>query len=283
MILVELRGGMGNLMFQYAAAKSLSLSLNEKLMVDISFFNYDVDRFDLKYFSIPDEIAPVEVVLKRQNTSLLKKIIQRILPAHKREKYREPFFHYDINFFKASKDVYLKGLRQSYLYFEKYQNEIKKLFTIKEPYIKHLELFANEIKMNNSISIHIRRGDYLGTVAYNELGLASIDYYKQAIALINKKVKNPIFYFFSDDIDWVRNEFKLSNAIFVSNKITQNHIEDFYLMSQCRHNIIANSTFSWWAAWLNESPEKIVVAPKKWFNKLKHSTKDLFPKNWSII
>jgi hypothetical protein len=177
----------------------------------------------------------------------------------------------------------LKGLWQSPLYFAKYQDEIRKIFTIKENYIDNLDSIANDIKNSQSVSVHIRRGDYLSKIAYRELGLTSIEFYKKSIAYMSETITNPQFYFFSDDIEWVKSEFHLPNANFVSGEKTKNNIEDFYLMSQCKHNIIANSTFSWWAAWLNENPEKIVVAPIKWFNKLRHSTKDLIPEKWIRI
>ena len=91
---------------------------------------------------------------------------------------------------------------------------------------------------------------------------------------------NPIFYFFSDDIDWVKENLQMPEATFVSNSITKNHFEDLYLMSQCKHNIIANSSFSWWGAWLNDNPAKIVIAPKKWFNTGPKDTQDLIPGSW---
>ena len=91
------------------------------------------------------------------------------------------------------------------------------------------------------------------------------------------------FYFFSDNIEWVKENFKLPGVVYVSNEFTKNHIEDLYLMSQCRHNIIANSSFSWWGAWLNDHPDKTVIAPKKWFHKGPKDTFDLYPDSWIVI
>lgn len=124
----------------------------------------------------------------------------------------------------------------------------------------------------NSVSVHIRRGDYLLRKHSKIHGLCSLEYYLQAIQFIKSKSKDPVFYFFSDDIPWARENFCNPSYKFVDCNSGSNSCLDLYLMSQCKHNIIANSTFSWWGAWLNRNKEKIVVAPSVWFNdqKKKH-------------
>ena len=124
----------------------------------------------------------------------------------------------------------------------------------------------------------------MSPVALEWLGVQPISYYTKAIEIITKKIPNARFYIFSDDISWVQQNLKLDHDHqFLSGKITTNALQDFYLMSKCKNNIIANSTFSWWAAWLNQYESKIVIAPKKWYNQITFDTTDLIPNSWIKI
>jgi hypothetical protein len=114
-------------------------------------------------------------------------------------------------------------------------------------------------------------------------GTCTLDYYHEAIKIMKEKIKNPYFFIFSDDIPWVKENLKIDgDAFFITGKKIKDH-EEMFLMSRCKHNIIANSSFSWWGAWLNNNPEKIVIAPKRWFNNEKINTSDLVPDNWLRI
>jgi hypothetical protein len=290
MILVELNGGIGNQMFQYAAAKSLALHHRTTLKLDISPGTdksmpqeLKPRQFDLHYFNLPDKVADTTNIDSFISRSALEKIKEKTKPNHKRKIYREPFFHFDSNFFDTETDVYLKGLWQSEKYFTSYKKEIKNIFQFTSETIKAFQEVSFRLKQQNSVSIHIRRGDYLAKVSLEVLGLIPLEHYQNAIELINSKIPGSSFYFFSDDIQWVKENFQIPNATFVSGDISKDHVEDLYLMSQCRHNIIANSSFSWWSAWLNDNPEKIVIAPKKWFNKGPKDTQDLLPEKWIKI
>jgi len=287
MILVELNGGIGNQMFQYAAAKSLALHHKTILKLDISPGTdksmpegLKPRQFDLHYFNLPDTVATAADLKSFDSKSILGKIVEKTKPNHKRRIYREPFFHFDKNFYNTEPDVYLKGLRQSEKYFLPFENEIRNVFEIRNDTIVAFQNITNQLKNQNSVSIHIRRGDYLAKISLEVLGLIPLEHYQNAIELINSKIPDPSFYFFSDDIQWVKENFQTPNATFVSGNISKNHIDDLYLMSQCKHNIIANSSFSWWGAWLNNNPEKIVIAPQKWFNKGPQDTQDLIPEGW---
>jgi len=287
MILVELNGGIGNQMFQYAAAKSLAIHHKTTLKLDIS---PGTDKsmpqelrprpFDLHYFNLPDPVATVADIESFTSRSALEKITEKTKPNHKRKIYREPFFHYDKNFYNTEPDVYLKGLWQSEKYFLPFKNEIRKIFEFRSDTVETFHDLTNQLKNQNSVSIHIRRGDYLAKVSLEVLGLLPLEYYQDAIALINSYMTDPFFYFFSDDIDWAKENFDIPNSTYMSGNITKSHIEDLYLMSQCNHNIIGNSSFSWWGAWLNNNPEKNVIATKKWFNKGPKDTQDLLPEDW---
>ena len=136
------------------------------------------------------------------------------------------------------------------------------------------------------MAIHVRRGDYVSNVkSFDFHGICEVTYYKNAIEQLNAKLDNPTYFIFSDDVQWVRNNFNfISNYTLVSDNAEQNNFEDFRLMRFCKHQIIANSTFSWWAAWLSDNP-KSVIAPSKWFgpNNADKLTKDLFPEEWRMI
>lgn len=183
-----------------------------------------------------------------------------------KSQYQEPNFHY--NAIDYNKDMNLHGYFQSERYFEDYKDDIKLLLT---------PLSSSSPMLSNTASIHVRRGDYLKfNKAFEQLDLG---YYIRAVYGLN--VKNYII--FSDDIDWCKGVFHGDDFSFSEGK---SEIEDLVLMSKCEHNIIANSSFSWWAAWLNNNPNKKVIAPSKWFGpelSPTHNTKDLIPKEWIII
>lgn len=283
MIIVKLIGGLGNQLFQYAAARSLSIYHTVPLKLDITALQNSKDRkFELSYFNIANPIASQSeiIVFKKQN--VISKLCDKILkPRYKRKIYIEPHFHFDKFFYQASSNTYLQGYWQSEKYFLLYKDIIVQDLTIKASYTEHLKEKAREIQLQNSVAIHIRRGDYNQPKLQEYHGLLEASYYNNAIDYLLSLIPDIKIYFFSDDPIWVKSNIQIqSNSEFISGTLTKNHIEDFYLMSQCKHNIIANSSFSWWAAWLNNNPNKIVIAPKKWFNKAKHNTSDLIPDTW---
>ncbi len=284
MIITQINGGLGNQLFQYCSAKALSLHKNIPLRLDLSYFEATGKKDDLRFFQLPEKKATAAELYPYYNQSFFKKISQRLTNKYHRDIYKEPFFHYDPLFFSLNDHVMLKGLRQSEKYFMNYKKDIRNLLTIKEESIKNILHFKDELNNQESVSVHIRRGDYLTKVALHVLGLMDKDYYLRAFEALSKTIKSPKVYYFSDDIEWVEKELlPLIPGQLVAKRQPTNHIEDFYLMSQCKHNIIANSSFSWWAAWLNNNPCKIVIAPKKWFNKGPRDTYDLYPDGWLTI
>ena len=139
---------------------------------------------------------------------------------------------------------------------------------------------AEKISQVNAVSLHVRRGDYISDKKNAFIGVCTLDYYKTAIEKIKTQVDNPVFFVYSDDINWVKNNLVIDKtAVFVNHNRGQESYNDMHLMSLCKHNIIANSSFSWWGAWLNTSPDKIVIAPKQWFANMQ-DTSDLLPDNW---
>lgn len=137
----------------------------------------------------------------------------------------------------------------------------------------------------NSVSVHIRRGDYVTKSRYNKTyAHCTVKYYENAVDYIAKKFPNPHIYIFSDDTDWIKENIKFPyETEYVTHNIGQNSFEDIRLMSNCKHNVIANSTFSWWGAWLNQNSEKIVVCPDVWFQDSRIVQTDIYPKEWIRI
>ena len=284
MIIVELNGGLGNQLFQYASAKSLALHCRTTLKLDTRFFTAAGKSHDLVYFHIDDPNATEDEIISFEKRSIVRKLAERLKPNHTRIIYRETDYTFDDNFFKASCSVYLKGLRQSEKYFLAFASDIKKLLQVRQEYVKHLSSIKDEITNCNSVSIHIRRGDYLTKVALEVLGLQPLAYYENAIQQIAAQVTDPVCYIFSDDIDWAKENLKIGYPHhYASGYLSRNTIEDFYLMSQCKHDILANSTFSWWGAWLSTHAEKTVIAPARWFDDPESDYRDVIPAEWHRI
>ena len=282
MIISHINGGLGNQMFQYAAGKTLAHLNNTFLKLDVSAFDeYKLRRFDLLNFETEFSFATkqeIDLLLPGHN---FEKAFQYLSPLNKRSYYRERSFSFDGKVLKLGQNVYLKGYFQSEKYFLPAKDIIRKDFTFKNTIIKHLQEFSAELKNVNSVSVHVRRGDFFKDPRIADYhGTLDKEYYNSAIDLVRSKIANPSFYFFSDDMNWVRENFSLPGANYISDNITKDHFEDLYLMSRCRHNVIANSSFSWWGAWLNDNANKIVIAPQKWFNNGPKDTQDVLPKEW---
>ena len=293
MIITKLYGGLGNQMFQYAAGKRLAHLHKTSLLLDISSFaDYKLRRYALDCFSLRTLIATqteLQRVLRPMKTNLgkiLKEIeiwtatLKMPIPV-----VREQYFHFDESILFLGNRVYLEGYWQSEKYFKDVENAIRADFTFREQPDLMNNNMLEIISQTSSVSLHIRRGDFVDNVHTNQKhGICSVEYYKKAISTISTLVSHPHFFIFSDDIDWAKKEMVfISHVTFVEHNISGKHSEDMRLMSMCKHNIIANSSFSWWGAWLNISPNKIVIAPQNWFVDPSRDTKDLLPENWIKI
>lgn len=289
MIITKIIGGLGNQMFQYAAGRALSIRNDTQLALDISDFkNYKLHQgFEFpRLFNQQCGIATHVDVFKMldwQAPSLIRRVLARRQFASLRHKrfIAEPHYQYWAGINNLPTNCYLSGYWQSEKYFSDVASQIRKDFTFRLPLQNKNSEFANEISQVDAVSLHIRRGDYVSnkkTTATH--GLCSIDYYQTAIRYIAERVPHPHFFVFSDDIAWVKDNLKID---FLCQYVDHNHgaesYNDMRLMSMCQHHVIANSSFSWWGAWLNPSPEKIVIAPKKWF-AVDVNTSDLYPQDW---
>ncbi|OWK71757.1 alpha-1,2-fucosyltransferase [Pedobacter sp. AJM] len=276
MIIVKLQGGLGNQMFQYAAARTLSNS--GKVYLDFSFLNKNnitTDSFTARQFELDifkrtkTHISnPYFIRLIRSN----RKIFKMLSPRYQEVKDENIFDFLNNN----SSNLYLDGYFQNPLIFQDIRNILMDEFTFPELSKLSKEIELNILSTTNPVAIHIRRGDYTKPEIQSYHGILPLNYYKQGIERIKSKVENPIFYIFSDDPEWCEH-----NLSFIDNKHiiagTKQAWEDMFLISKCKHQIIANSSFSWWGAWLNANPEKIIVAPKKWFNNVDIN---ILPKAW---
>lgn len=292
MVISNVIGGLGNQMFQYAAARALSLGRNQALRLDISgFSNYGLHQgFELqRVFNCPVEIATdVEVrnILGWQFQTRIRQIVGRPQMAAFRSNafVVEPYFHYWSEINQVPQECYLTGYWQSEKYFQTHAAVIRADFTFKHLPINRNAQLAELINQVNGVSLHVRRGDYVRnpkTLATH--GTCSLEYYQEAVCYIAEKVENPFFYIFSDDVEWVKENLKIGFPChYVDHNRGADSYNDMLLMSLCKHHIIANSSFSWWGAWLNPSTEKIVIAPKKWFAN-QTDVKDLFPSGWVTL
>lgn len=297
MIIVSLFGGLGNQLFQYACAKALALKLGVELKLDITHVvdrtprkNFTYRDFELDIFNIGDEVATKKEVKQFvPNLWNANEIVKHYFKLKRQltglKLYREKLkFRYNNEFALLKNNTYLYGYFQTEDYFVKYRNEILKCLTLKtEIDSDNLELIS-KMQNENSVSIHIRRGDYENSI-FELLDLEN--YYLKAIELIINEVDSPVFYIFTNDILWTKENFdklEIKKRIVTLNSDKQSYM-DMILTSNCKHNIIANSSFSWWGAWLNSNPVKKVIAPQKWYKTGEYveTTYNLIPKSWRMI
>ena len=285
MVIVNIKGGLGNQMFQYAAGLSLAHHHQTQLKLHVAANATDIARvLELNCFHTEIDIANQEEVDRWNATGTVQRIIQRLLPGRMKSFYKERFFHFDPAFFNTGKNVYVKGFWQSEKYFTSIEKIIRTQFRFKESFNSSIEALAQKVSNENSVSMHIRRGDYLSKEVQEYHGILSMEYYESAVQLMQGKVQDARFYVFTDDADWVKAHFQPKVDItLVSGTFSTTSLEDFYLMSHCKHQIIANSSFSWWAAWLNSHAEKIVIAPNQWYKNGPKDTQDIIPENWIKI
>lgn len=293
MITIILQGGLGNQMYQYAAAKSLATRLNTEVRMDLSVFKihqqkswcrpYELDVFDFD-------------ALQFSATSFMKKSWLALLTGHghnkavellKKSKHVYDSSSSDMNAWEQCPDgTTLFGYFASEKYFKEHRAIILKDFQFKHPLDERNNTLANQIESTNSVSVHIRRGDYLNEVNSKVFAQISPEWYFKAIEMVKEQKSATHFYFFSDDIEWCRQIFQnLDDTSFIDWNNGANSYRDMQLMSLCRHNIIPNSTFSWWGAWLNANPEKMVIAPSTYFiNDIQNKTyRENMPKDWILL
>lgn len=290
MIIVKLRGGLGNQLFQYSAGKRLALLKNTELMLDISDLIKGNRSFLLPEFCTDFKIARHYDILKilirnfKHVNFLLKYFFDRHNYYFKVPIFKETSLAFDRNFFSCLNDVYLIGYWQCEKYFEDIEDFIKSEISLKEKLDTQNEEILRKIENTESICVHIRNGDYFfdSTVRKN-IGVCPIEYYYTAIGKILREVDNPHFFIFSDNIEWVKQNLKIQHPHTYVSDINKKSYVDLYLMSRCKHFIIANSSFSWWGAWLSDTKNKIVYAPTPWCKNPLYNPVDIHSTDWRKI
>lgn len=277
MIVVKISDGLGNQMFQYACGYAVAKRLGKKLVLDASVLDDNpVRRYELNQYRL-DTVKVISY--KRIPIKEIRRIVRKLNNIRHKNQLTlfsdtNPYiYNSDIN--EVSDNCYLLGYWQSEKYFLPYREDILEIFTPKHM-SSNTKRLAEIIKNQNIISIHVRRGDYLQI----ECAL-DMEYYDKAIRKMTEIVSNPVFYVFSDDIPYCKGSFsKYKDVQIVYPDIVMDNpaIEDMYLMSCCRHNIVANSSYSWWGAWLNRNPFKTVICPE-----LRMWTGDFWPDEWIKI
>ncbi len=300
MVTVFLRGGLGNQMFQYAFGLNLAKRNDADLVLDTVHLS---DRFPRRNFTYRTFDLPMVFTLEPRLTPLSRAANTVPLPGvwlgldllgmavrerflNQRVVYENERQGFDFVALQAKGNIILYGRWQSEKYFKDIESDVRAAFTFRRALSGPAAAIAKEISSSNSVSLHIRRGDYAAFKNVEKvMGKTDIGYYARAASYVAGKVKAPHFYIFSDDIAWCREHIKLPyDATYLDDASAGPrgafHLE---LMSFCRHNIIANSTFSWWGAWLNQNPGKIVVAPKRWVADPKIDDRDVVPEGWERV
>lgn len=281
------QGGLGNQLFQYATARSLAHSLDKDLVLDSYWFEHLRPGETVR----PLELAKYHVKLRIANTDeqrcwkLLRTRWARYLgPLIPMRAVREQGFAYNDSLNRISDDSYLVGAWQSERYFRDIREILLgELTPIQPPSMRDTKLLQT-MQECDAICVHVRRGDYVSSnsaSAYH--GVCSLDYYQQAITHVASQATKPSLFIFSDDPDWTREHLRTEYpSHYVTHNSSADAFQDLRLMSHCKHHVIANSSFSWWGAWLSTSPEQIVVAPEKWFS-VNRPTPDLLPAQWKRL
>ena len=295
MIITKLLGGLGNQMFQFAAGYALAKRHNLPLKIDITALKkyprhsgFQLDDIFSGAFELANKVDLTRSLglfhtkRARQGISISNEETLKALPRvlqHPTHNFWTDFFDY------GKKNIYLSGYWQSSKYFQGFENDLRAIFEFKNNLKNENKELAEEMQSEQSVSIHLRRGDYVSNPkAYAFHGVCSQAYYQASIGLIRQRCPNAKFYVFSDDAEFAKAEFQDEPDFkFINNNRDKNSYIDMHLMSLCKHHIIANSTFSWWGAWLSQHDLKTVIAPKKWFSGSEEEIVDIYEENWIKI
>ncbi len=291
MIVVRVKGGLGNQMFQYAAGLRLAHVRQVELKLDLSYYKRPPEgstprKFELDRLNISAPVAiPEEIGCFTRDPAggrRWRRLVLRLLGASGRPWIREDTPRFDPRVLRAPRDAYLDGYWQSERYFGDVVDRVRSEFTFRDPLEGKSREIADRIGSCESVSLHVRRADYIShSRAAARHGTCPLEYYRRAVAEINRRVGHPEFYVFSDDAKWAREYIQTEfPSTFVDHNDPEYGFDDMHLMSLCRHHVIANSSFSWWGAWLSRPLNRIVIGPRRWFADSESASADLLPTDW---
>lgn len=292
MIYMRLKGGMGNQMFQYATGLAIARQAGTGLTLDLSnllyrnkgkdfvYRKYDLDVFRVTptFLTSPEVLTPIMNLRVKPLSKVVRRFVTRGIPV-----INEKHFHYDPELVPSAKEgAIYEGWFQSPRYFTEVEQEVRATFRFRHDIIPESRELLSRIQGTNAICLNVRRTDFLKV---DTLNATNLDYFLRGAAYLAERVSNPYFYVFSDDVAWCRENIKLSHPTeFVGHEHKGFKFGNYLqLMTNCRHFLIPNSSFAWWATWLNTNPDKLVVAPKMWFTDPEIDTRDLVPDRWVCL
>ena len=289
MVVVSLFGGLGNQLFQYAVGRAVAFRHKTILKLDVTAFEvYRLQAYSLTHFNIREEFAyvgPVARLLGHPTNRHLRRL-RRYFPyfwlhsVNEQQQYK-----FDPGIFEKGRNVLLYGFWQSERYLRDISDLLHRELTVRTAADRENSAVAEAIRSVEAVSVHVRRADYVtDNLTLQKHGTCSTDYYRAAIGELTANVRAPHFFVFSDDPGWAQANLAFEDPVtFVTHNKADRNYEDLRLMTLCQHHIIANSSFSWWGAWLGTNPKRIVIAPRRWLNDDTVDTSELFPDNWRRI
>ncbi len=292
-IIVQLQGGLGNQLFQYATARALAHQHQIPLLLDQSWFTKTYDDVTPRELLLPilnTKGALISLDSPPKRPKRIRRILQKLWPINPYVYFEQSPYYFDSSLLKAptfkTQNLYLMGYWQSYRYFESIKKILQSEVSPKSPLDAHYQNYLNQIKASNSAMIHVRRGDYVHLASAAKVhGFIGLDYYQQGMEALLHKNPETQFFVFSDDLDWVRSNLPHQDKITFIKSLEKSDavIQELELMTHCQNHLIANSSLSWWAAWLAKSVDNTVICPSRWTNDLTKSWDDLLPANWQRI
>ena len=295
-VVIRLVGGLGNQMFQYAAALGLAVRQGRALKMEVSAFEAcDKRSYQLDCLKVPQDLYTGLPLFQPGSNSIAARVIRKIkrdvfkASAFRKGVYCQPHFHFDPAFFKLSGvEILLNGYFQSPRHFESVAELLRERFQPVAPLSAMAADWAAKIAASPcSVSLHVRRGDYLQAPHAAQHDALDRDYYDRAVNLVRDLAGREVeFFLFSDEPDFIAEAFAGLPGAHVVRSDPSTSWEDMFLMARCRHNIIANSSYSWWGAWLNPAQGKRVIAPARWFTPDRLATcnvLDLYPDDWILL
>jgi hypothetical protein len=291
MIVVRLKGGLGNQMFQYAAARAIAVRRSTVVKLDCRFYasqskrRYELDKLRIIQ-RFPNALERFMISSPEQRRA---KVAARVMaacwPRFRINRVLESGFTFDRTVMSRAGSLYLDGYWQSPKYFAEIASLLRHEFAVKTPPNPQNASMMSEIESCSSICLHVRRGDYVSDPRIQEFhGTCGVEYYRKALEEVAARVTVPVVFVFSDDPAWVKQHLVIDRrVVYVTHNIGHDDHEDLRLMTHCKHFILANSTFGWWGAWLANNPRKIVICPNRWFAAPAISAADLIPHEWIRI
>lgn len=293
-VIIRLQGGLGNQLFQYAFGVYLSKLYKssvylDKFLLENHHLNDTPRQYELGAYALSSNLLTESERKKFKilNPSLMTRFLAiRNIKLLNVSYINEDEYEEGRRSFYSDSILVVQGFWQNVNYVEQVRNDMRDLFYSYQTSNQNLKEIISKFKNSSSVAIHVRRGDYVSNAGAAKFhALCDMSYYKRAIEKIKTVVTAPIFYIFTDDASWVDGQFQGLNINYeiISSSYLFNHHDELFAMAHCKHNIIANSSFSWWGAWANKNLDKFVIAPKIWHKSSDSPPLNLLPKEWELI